>query len=105
MEKIDPSPCRPPKTVVPYSLPSLACTKPASGVAPSPPSKLCKTVTTPAGVSLKTLPRLTPPPATVVPYILPSAARRRLPREGAGGGDLKDRSISHAVKSAIGSQG
>src|SRR6266446_1057122 len=26
-------------------------------------------------------------------------------REGAGGGDLKDRSISHAVKSAIGSQG
>jgi len=37
--------------------------KPASGLAPSPPSEAVQEVTTPAGVSLNTVPWLRPPPA------------------------------------------
>src|SRR6266436_2054014 len=126
MEKIAPFPNPPPKNVVPYSLPSLPCTNPASGLAPSMLSKLCKTVTTPAWVSLNTVPELrTSAGACCTVHISIGGLKKgsvgictvspievEQVREFAGAGDPENRSASavgpeesHPVKRAVGSQG
>jgi hypothetical protein len=46
--KSTPNPNAPPMTVEPYNWPSAPCARPASGVLPSGPVNVCKTVTVPA---------------------------------------------------------
>ena len=67
-----PKPPVPPTLVVPYKLPSLACTSAASGadprVAPVVPVKLAKLVNVPLVVILKIVPKPPPlPPVEVRP--------------------------------------
>jgi hypothetical protein len=67
--KIVPWPLAPPAHVTPYMYPLVACTIPACGLAPSEPSKLCRTVK--VGVSaneqLATAPSINSAPAVAMP--------------------------------------
>ena len=65
--KTTPSPLEPPIDVVPYKSPLVPWTSPASGRAPSVPSKLCSVVSVPVGLILKTVPLPLAPPEYVVP--------------------------------------
>lgn len=53
--------------VAPYNLPSLPCTSPPYGSDPSAPSKLCRIVTAPDGVTSKIVPKPLTPSRELVP--------------------------------------
>src|SRR5438046_208363 len=70
MAKTVPSPKFPPWVVVPYSR-LVERSNAAHGMAPSPPSKLCRTVKpVPSAFTAKTVPEPALPPSDAVPYLV-----------------------------------